>query len=212
MICWGATAYHEAWPVCNSSSSWSLMLSLCSWWLQLWNQKMLAPWKKIYDNPRQHIKIRDITLTTKVYLVKPMVFPVVMYGCESYTIKKAECQRIDSFELWCWRRLWRVPWTARSNQSVLKEISPEYSLKGLILSWSSNTLATWCEASTHWKIPYCWKRLRAGGEGGVRGWDGWMVSPTQWAWVWANSGRQWRTGKPSMLQSMRLQSLIQLSN
>ena len=132
MICWGATAYHEAWPVCNSSSSWSLMPSLCSWRLQLWNQKMLAPWKKIYDNPRQHIKIRDITLTTKVYLVKPMVFPVVMYGCESYTIKKAECQRIDSFELWCWRRLWRVPWTARSNQSVLKEISPEYSLEMML--------------------------------------------------------------------------------
>ena len=80
------------------------------------------------------LKSRDITLLTKVHLVKAMVFPVVMYGCESWTIKKAECQRIDGFELWCWRRLLRVPWTARrSNQSVLKEISPEYSLEGLML-------------------------------------------------------------------------------
>ena len=80
------------------------------------------------------LKSRDITLPTKVYLVKAMVFPVVMYGCESWTIQKAECQRIDAFELWCWRRLLRVPWTARrSNQSILKEISPEYSLEGLML-------------------------------------------------------------------------------
>ena len=93
-----------------------------------------APWKKSYDQPRQHIKNRDITLPTKVHLVKAMIFLVVMYGCESWTIKKAECQRIDAFVLWCWRRLLRVPWTARrSNQSILKEISPEYSLEGLML-------------------------------------------------------------------------------
>ena len=80
------------------------------------------------------LKIRDITLPTKAHLVKVMIFPVVMYGCESWTVKKAECQRIDAFELWCWRRLLRVPWTARrSNQSILKEISPEYSLEGLML-------------------------------------------------------------------------------
>ena len=79
------------------------------------------------------LKSRDITLSTKVHLVKAMVFPVVMYGCESWTIKKAEHQRIDTFELWCWRRLLRVTWTARSNQSILKDISPEYSLEGLIL-------------------------------------------------------------------------------
>ena len=80
------------------------------------------------------LKSRDITLPTKVRLVKAMVFPVVMYGCESWTVKKAECQRTDAFELWCWRRLLRVPWTARrSNQSILKEISPEYSLEGLML-------------------------------------------------------------------------------
>ena len=96
--------------------------------------KDTCPWKESYDQPRQHVKSRDITLLTKVHLVKAMVFPVVMYGCESWTIKKAERRRIDAFELWCWRRLLRVPWTARrSNQFILKEISPEYSLEGLIL-------------------------------------------------------------------------------
>ena len=95
---------------------------------------MFVPWKKSYDQPRQHIKSRDITLPTKFCLVKAMVFPVVMYGYESWTVKKAECQRIDAFELWCWRRLLSVPWTAsRSNQSMLKEVSPECSLEGLML-------------------------------------------------------------------------------
>jgi len=94
---------------------------------------MLAPCKKSYDQPRQHIK-KDITLPTKFCLVKAMVFPVVMYGCESWTIKKADCQRIYAFELQCWRRLFRVPWTARrSNQSILKEISPGCSLERLML-------------------------------------------------------------------------------
>ena len=95
---------------------------------------MLAPWKESYDHLDSILKRRDITLLTKVHLVKAMVFPVVMYGCKSWTIKKAEHQRIDVFELWCWRRLLRVPWTARrSNQSILKEISPEYTLEGLML-------------------------------------------------------------------------------
>ena len=95
---------------------------------------MLTPWKESYDQPRQHIKKQIITLPTKVHLVKALVFPVVMYGCESWTIKKAECQRIDAFELCCWRRLLRVPWTARRyNQSILKEMSPLLSLEGLML-------------------------------------------------------------------------------
>ena len=107
----------------------------CRRWLQPQNQKTLTPWKESYDQPRQHIeKSRDITLPTKPHLVKAMVFPVVMYGYDSSTIKKAECWRIDAFELWCWRRLLRVPWTARrSNQSILKEVSPECSLVGLML-------------------------------------------------------------------------------
>ena len=95
---------------------------------------MLAPWKKSYDKLRQHIKNRDIILMTMVCLVKAMVFLAVMYGCENWTIKKVERQTNDAFELWCWRRLLRVPWTARrSSQSILKEISPEYSLEGLML-------------------------------------------------------------------------------
>ena len=90
--------------------------------------------RKAMTNQDNILKSRDITLLTKVHLGKAMVFPVVMYGCESWTIKKAECQRIDAFELWCWRRLLKFPWTARrSNQSIVKEISPEYSLEGLIL-------------------------------------------------------------------------------
>ena len=133
-----------------------------------------------------------------------MVFPVVTYGCVSWTIKKAERWRIDAFELWCWRRLLRVPCTARgSNQSILKEINPEYFWKDW--SWNSNTLATWSGALTHLKRPWCWERLRAGGDGDDRGWDGWMASPTWWTWVWASSGKWWWTGKPGMLQSMGLQ-------
>ena len=95
---------------------------------------MLTPWKESYDQPRQHIKKQRYYLSTKVHLVKAMFFPVVMYGCESWTVKKAEHWRMDAFKLWCWRRLLRVPWTARrSNQSILKEISPECSLEGLML-------------------------------------------------------------------------------
>ena len=96
---------------------------------------MLVPWKKSYDQSRQHtLKSRDNTLLTKAHIVKAVFFPVVIYGCENWTIKKPECQRIDVFELWCWRRLLRVPWTARrANQSVLKEISPEYSVEGPML-------------------------------------------------------------------------------
>ena len=117
-----------------------------------------------------------------------MVFPVVMYGCESWTVKKAEQWKIDASELWCWRRLLRVPWTARrSNQSILKEISPECWLEGLMLGWNSNTLATSCKELTHWKRPWCWEGLGAGGEGEDRGWDGWMASLTRWTLVWASS-------------------------
>ena len=104
------------------------------WWLQPWNYKSLGSWKKSYDKLRQHTKNRDITLPTKVHLVKAMAFPLVMYRYESWTVKNVECWRIDAFQLWCWRRLLRVPWTARrSNQSVLKEINPEYSLERLML-------------------------------------------------------------------------------
>ena len=158
------------------------------------------------------LKSRDITLSTKVHIVgyivgktKAMVSPVVMYGCESWTIKKAEHQRIDAFELWCWRRLLRVPWTARrSNQSILKDISPECSLKGLMLKLKLQYFGHLMQRADSLVKTWCWERLKAGGEGDDRGWDGWMASLTQWAWVWSSSRRWWRTGKPGMLQSMGL--------
>ena len=145
--------------------------------------------RKVMTNIDSMLKSRDITLPTKFHLVKSMVFLVVMYGCESWTIKKAERRRIDAFELWCWRRLLRVPWTARrSNQSILKEIVLGVHWKDWCWSWNSNTLATSCEGLTHWKRPWCWEGLGAGGEGDERGWDGWMASLTQWTWVWVDSG------------------------
>ena len=157
--------------------------------------------RKVMTNLDSIFKSSDIILPAKVHLVKAMVFPVVMYRCESWTIKKAECRRIDAFELWRWRRLLRVPWTARrSNQSILKEISPEYSLKDWCWRWNSNTLATWWEELTHLKRPWCWERLKAGGQGDNRGWDGWMASLTQWTWVWVNSGRWWWTGRSGVLR------------
>ena len=256
---------------------------------------MFAPWKKSYDQPRQHVKKQRHYSLTKVHIVKAMVFPAVTYSRESWTEKKAEHQRIDAFKLWCWRRLLRVPWTARrSNQSNLREINTEYLLEGMMLklqyfghlmwiadsmnksqmlgrtegqrrrgsqrirlldtitdamnmnlgklwdmvrdreawcasvhgvikswiwldnwkittnwkdwywSWSSNILATWFKEPTHWK------RLMLGKtecrrEGDNTGWDGWMASLTQWTWVWTNSGKQWRIGKPGMLHSMESQ-------
>ena len=151
------------------------------------------------------LKGRDIILSTKVRLVKAMVFPVVMYGCERWAIKKAEHWRIDAFELWCWRRLLRVPWAARrSNQSILRRSVLGVHWKGPCWSWNSNTLATWCKNLSHLKRPWCWERPKVG-ERDDRGWDGWMASLTQWARVWVNSGSWWWTGSPGVLWSMRWQ-------
>ena len=167
---------------------------------------MLVSWKKSYDQFRQHIKKQRHYFVNKGPSSQAMVFPVVMYGCESWTIKKAERQRNYAFELWCWRRLLRVPWTARrSNQSILKEISPEYSLENWCWSWNSNSLATWCKELTHWKRPWCWERSKAGGEGDDRGWDGWMASSARCTWVWVDSGSWWWTGRPVVLRFMGLQ-------
>ena len=150
---------------------------------------MLVPWKKSYDQPRQHIEKQRHYFADKGSSSHNYGFSVIMYDCESWTIKKAEHRRIDAFELWCWRRLLRVPWTARRyNQLILKEISPEYSLNDWRWSWSSNTLAPWCEELTHWKRPWCCERLKAGGEGDNSGWDGWMASLTWWTWVFESSG------------------------
>ena len=132
-----------------------------------------------------------------------MVFPVVTYGCESWTMKKAEHRRLDAFELWCWRRLLRVPWTARrSNQSILKETSPRCSVEGLMLRLKLQCFGHLCKELTHWKRPWCWEGLGAAGEGDDRGWDGWMASLTRWTWVWVNSRRWWWTGRPGVLWFM----------
>ena len=160
--------------------------------------------RKTMTNLDSTLESRDIILPTKVHLDKAMVFPAVMYGCESWTVKNAEHWRIDALELWCWRRLLRVPWMARrSNQSILKEISSEYSLEGLMLKLQYS--GTWWEELTHLKRPWRWERLKAGGEGDNRGWDGWMSSLTLWTWVWTNFWSWWWTGKPGMLQSTGLQ-------
>ena len=177
---------------------------------------MFAPWKKSYGKPRQHMKNLIHHFADKDPYSQSYGFsssPVVMYGCLSWTIKRAKCWRIDAFELWCWRRLLRVPWTARrSNQCILKEISPENSLEGLMLRLKLQYFGLLMWRANHWKILWSWERLKAGGEGDDRGWDGWMVSLTQWTGVWASSKRWWRTGKPGVLQPMESQSRTWLSN
>ena len=154
--------------------------------------------RKAMTNLDSILKSRDITLPREVCLVKAIVFTVVMYCCENWTIKKAEHQRINTFELWYWRRLLRVPWTARrSNQSILKEINLEYSLEGLMLKLKLQYFGLM-------QRPWYWERLKAR-ERVDRGWDGWMASSTQWTWVSASSRSRWWTGRPSMLQSMGCQ-------
>ena len=138
-----------------------------------------------------------------VCLVKVMVFSVGMYRYKSWTIKKAECQRIDAFEMQCWRSFLRVPWTTkRSNQSILKEISPDYSLEGLMLKLKLQSFGYLIQRTDSGKRPWHWERLKAGGKGDDRGWGGWMDLLTRWTWVWASSGSWWWTGKPGLLQSV----------
>ena len=157
------------------------------------------------------LKSRDITLPTKVHLVKAMVFPVVLYGCDIWTIKKVECQRIDAFELWCWRRLSRVHWTARrSNQSILKEINLEYSLEGLMLKLKLQYFGHLLWRTDSSEKTLMLGKIEGGGGRGMgwgeeddRGWDGWMASLIQWTWVWASSGSWWQAGRPGGLQSKK---------
>ena len=144
--------------------------------------------RKVMTNLESILKSRDITLSTKVHLVKAMVFLVVMYACEIWTITKAEHRRIDAFELWCWRRPLRVPWTARrSNQSILKEISPGCSLEGLMLKLKLQYFGYLMRRAVSFKKTLMLGKFWAGGDRDDRGWDGWMASLTQWTWVWVNS-------------------------
>ena len=147
-----------------------------------------------------------------ITMYSSFIHPCV-YGCESWTIKKADRWGIDAFELWCWRRLLRVLGLQRDQTSQSKKKSVlNIHWKDWCWSWNPNTLATWCKELTHWKIPWCWEWLKAEGEGDDRGCDGWMASLTQWIWVWVSSGSWWWTGKPGMLQSMGSQSQTQLSD
>ena len=164
---------------------------------------MLAPWKKIYVQPRQHIKSRSITLPRKVHLVKAMVFPVVTYGCESRTINKAQHQRINAFELWCWRRILRVPWTARrSNQYILKEISPEYSLEGLMFKQKLQYFGHLMRRTDSFEMTLMLGKIEGGR---IRGWQRmrWLDGITN-AMVMSldNSGSWWWTGRPGVLWFM----------
>ena len=139
---------------------------------------------------------------TLLCLVKAMVFTAIMYGCESWTIKKAEHWIIYAFELWCWRRPLRVPWTARrSNQSILKECA----LEGLMLKLKQQYFGHLMQRTDSFEKTLMLGKIEGGRRGDDRGWDAWMVSLTWWTWVWASSRRWWWTGKPGVLQSMRLQ-------
>ena len=163
--------------------------------------------RKVMTNLGSTLKSRDITLPTNISLVKAMVFPVVMYGHESWTIKKAEHRRIDDFELWCWRRLLRVPWTAsRFSQSILKEISPGCSLVGLMLKLKLQCFGHLMQWTDLFEKTLILERLKAG-EGDDRGWDDWVASLTQWTWIWVNTGCWWWRGKPGVLQSMGSQRI-----
>ena len=166
---------------------------------------MLAPWKKSYGQSKQHIKKQKCYFAIKGPSSNSYGLSVVMYGCESWNIKKTECRRIDAFELCVGEDSWESlglqgdPTSSSWRKSVLNIHWKDWGW-----SWNSNTLATWCEELTHWKRLWCWEGLKAG-EGDNRGWDGWMASLTQWTWVWVSSGSWWWTGEPGMLQSMASQ-------
>ena len=165
--------------------------------------------KKSYDKASQCIKKQGHYFADKgPYSQGYGFYPVVMYRWESWSMKKAEHQRTDAFELWCWRRLLRVPWTARSNQGILKRSTVSIYWKDWCWSWSFNTLATWWEETTHWKSPWCWKRLKAKGEGNGKGWDvqdGKRITDSMDLYL-SKLQRQGRTGKSGMLKSMESQS------
>ena len=168
---------------------------------------MLTPWKESYDQPKQHIKKQRHYFVNKGPSSQG-------YGFSSSHVWMWELNYKESWtpKNWCFwtvvleKLFLRIPWTARrSNQSFLKEISPGVPWKDWYWSWNSNTLATWCKELTHLKRCWYWERLKVGGEGDDRGWDGWMASPTQWTWIWVGSGSWWWTGRPGMLQFIGLQ-------
>ena len=190
----------KQWKQCHTLFSWAWKsLQMVTAAMKL---RHLLLGRKAVTDLDSALKTRDISLLTKISIVKAMVFPGVIYRCESSTLKRAEYGRIDGFELWCWRRLLRIPWTARrSKQSILKEISPKYSLEGLMLKLKLQHFG-----HLMWRTDSLEKILMLGkvedrrrrGRQRMR----WMASPSQCTWVWGSSRRQWRTGKPDMLQSL----------
>ena len=190
----------------GNNGKWQALFSWAPKSLQMVTAAMKlkdAPWRKSYAQPRQHIKRRDIALLTKVHLVKAMVFPVVMYGCESWSIKKLTAEKLMLLNC----GVGEDPWESLRLQGDQTSQSSRKSVLNIhwmdwYWSWNSKTLATWWEELTHWKRPWCWERLKAGEEGDERGWDGWMASLTRWTWVWISYGSWWWTGKPGVLQFM----------
>ena len=174
----------------------------CRWWLEPRNQKTVASWQECYDKLRV-LKSRGITLPTKVHIVKAMVFQVVTYGCENWTIRKEEHQGIDAFKLWCWRRFLRILWTARkSNKSILNEISLEYSTGNTDAEAEAPVFDHLMQTAVLLEKSLMLGKIESRKRRDVRGWDGWMVSLIQWACTWANSGRLWEIGRPGVLQAM----------
>ena len=160
----------------------------CSQWLQPESKRRLLLGRKAMTNLNSVLKSKDITLWKSIHIVKAMVFPVVMYRCESWTIKKAEYWRIDDFELWQWRRLLRVPYTARrSSQSILKEINPEYSLEGLMLKLKLQYFGHLIQRADSLEKTLMLGKIEGKRRRERQSWDGWMASLTQWTWVWTNS-------------------------
>ena len=156
--------------------------------------------RKVMTNLDSILKKKRHYFANKVHLVKALCFPVVMYGCENCTTKKAEHWSTDAFELWCWRRLLRVPWTARrSNQSIVKETSPGCSLKGLMLKLKLQSFGHMMQRTDSLEKSLILGKTEGRRKGDDREWDGWMALLTQWTWVWASSRSWWWTGKPGML-------------
>ena len=169
-----------------------------------WNKKLFLLGRKPMTNLDSISKSKDITLVTKVCLVKAMVFPVVTYGFESWTIKKTEHRRIDAFKLRFWEKTLQSPLDCKE----ITPVNPKGNQLWIFIhwkDWNPNTLATWCKEPTYWKRAWYWERLRARREGDDRGWDGWMASPTQWTWIWVGSGKWWWTRRPGVLQYMESQ-------
>ena len=168
-------------------------------------KRRLVLGRKAMTNSDSVLKSRNITWLTKVCVVKAMVFPVVMHGCESWAIKKADTEELMLLN-------YRVGEDSWETLGLQGDQTSQYSRRSVLnihwkdwwWSWSSNTLATWCEELIHWKRPWCWERLKARGERDDRGWDGWLALPTQWTWVWVSFGTLWWTGNLGVLQFMGL--------